>query len=53
LQRTCRELSRNLQEIQRLEKQHVLMCGDFLKRRRAQRLGVYLCFMKKVIKKVV
>jgi len=26
------------------------MCGDFLKKRRAQRLGVYRCFMNKVIK---
>jgi hypothetical protein len=28
------------------------MCGDFLKKLRAQRLGVYRCFMKKVIKMV-
>ena len=26
------------------------MCGDFLKKRRAQRLRVYRCFMEKMIK---
>jgi hypothetical protein len=29
------------------------MCGDFLKKRRAQRLGVYRCFLNKSDKQVV
>ena len=29
------------------------MCGDFLKKRRAQRLGVYGCFLKKKMMKML